>query len=119
MKKYFIVFIAVVFVAGCGLKKKEEGFSGVTEKNSYVAQGFEYLQKSDIANALRSFDLAIKKDRMFRQNAFTVSLRTHKLKGPLDGYWAYSVNLEYRVLFRFINNHEVLYYDIGTHEIYH
>ena len=64
-------------------------------------------------------DLAIKKDRMFRQNAFTVSLRTHKLKGPLDGYWAYSVNLEYRVLFRFINNHEVLYYDIGTHEIYH
>jgi len=63
-------------------------------------------------------ELAIKKDALFREDAFTPSLRTHKLKGPLDGYWAYSVNLEYRVLFRFINAKEVLYTDVGTHSIY-
>ena len=63
-------------------------------------------------------DLAIKKDQLFRDNAFTPPLRTHKLKGPLKDYWAYSINREYRVLFRFINAHEVIYYDIGTHAIY-
>ncbi len=63
-------------------------------------------------------ELAAKKDVLFREAAFAPSLKTHKLKGPLDGYWAYSVNLEYRVLFRFINAKEVLYLDIGTHEIY-
>ena len=62
--------------------------------------------------------LAVKKDQIFKSNPFTMSLRTHKLKGPLDNYWAYSVNLEYRILFRFINDHEVIYLDIGTHEIY-
>ena len=61
---------------------------------------------------------AIKKDRLFRQDAFTSSLRTHKLKGALDGYWSYSVNFEYRIMFRFISTDEVIYYDIGTHEIY-
>jgi mRNA-degrading endonuclease YafQ of YafQ-DinJ toxin-antitoxin module len=51
-------------------------------------------------------------------DAFDPSLRTHKLKGELSAYWAYSVNREYRVLFRFLGPSEVLYYDVGTHEIY-
>ena len=62
--------------------------------------------------------LATRKDRWFRKDAFDPRLRTHKLKGELSGYWAYSVNREYRVLFRFIGPLEVIYYDIGTHEIY-
>ena len=62
--------------------------------------------------------LAVKKDLLFRQDAFASFLQTHKLKGPLDGYWAYSVNHEYRVILRFVSDHEVLYYDIGTHSIY-
>ena len=51
-------------------------------------------------------------------DAFDPSLRTHKLKGELSAYWAYSINREYRVLFRFLGPSEVLYYDVGTHEIY-
>ncbi len=62
--------------------------------------------------------LAVKKDLLFRQDAHASSLKTHKLKGPLEGYCAYSVNLSYRVLFRFVKADEVLYLDIGTHEIY-
>ena len=63
-------------------------------------------------------DLAIRRDQWFRDDAFDARLKTHKLKGTLEGYWSYSINLQYRILFRFINSSEVLYYDIGTHEIY-
>ena len=62
--------------------------------------------------------LAEEKDKIFRHNAFDPRLHTHKLKGELKGYWAYSVNYQYRVLFSFLNHNEVVYYDIGTHEIY-
>ncbi|MEK6647420.1 MAG: type II toxin-antitoxin system mRNA interferase toxin, RelE/StbE family [Candidatus Firestonebacteria bacterium] len=62
--------------------------------------------------------LADTKDEIFRKNPFDIKLHTHMLKGELNGIWSYSVNYNYRVLFRFIKNDEVLYYDIGTHEIY-
>jgi mRNA-degrading endonuclease YafQ of YafQ-DinJ toxin-antitoxin module len=63
-------------------------------------------------------DLATHKDQWFRDDAFDPRLKTHKLKGVLEGYWSYSVNYQYRILFRFISHCEVLYYDIGTHSIY-
>ena len=63
-------------------------------------------------------NLAIKKDELFRHDAFSSSLRTHNLKGSLEGFWSYSLNISYRVLFRFIHDDEVIYYDIGTHQIY-
>ena len=63
-------------------------------------------------------NLALKKDKWFRQNAFDTRLHTHKLRGELSGYWSYYINRRYRILFRFLNDNEVIYYDIGTHEIY-
>lgn len=63
-------------------------------------------------------DLAVKKDRWFRADAFDQRLRTHRLKGALEGYWSYSINRQYRVMFRFLAHDEVIYYDAGTHEIY-
>ena len=63
-------------------------------------------------------DLAEKKDQWFRADACAARLRTHKLKGTLEGYWSYSVNYQYRVLFRFLASDAALYYDIGTHAIY-
>ena len=62
--------------------------------------------------------LAIKKESWFRGNPFDRRLRAHKLKGRLEGVWSYSINDDYRVLFRFIDGEEVIYYDIGTHGIY-
>jgi len=38
--------------------------------------------------------------------------------GELKNDWAYSVNREYRVHFCFVDDHTVVYADIGTHEIY-
>ncbi|MDO8733930.1 MAG: type II toxin-antitoxin system RelE/ParE family toxin [Elusimicrobiota bacterium] len=61
---------------------------------------------------------AKQQEKKFIVNPFDTSLKTHKLKGELEGFWSYSVNYQYRILFRFIKGDEVLYYDIGTHEIY-
>lgn len=63
-------------------------------------------------------ELARKKDKLFREDAFYFALKTHKLSGELKNDWAYSVNREYRVHFYFIDDHSVLYLNIGTHEIY-
>lgn len=58
------------------------------------------------------------KDELFRKDSFAPALQTHKLKGRLENYWAYSVDRSYRVLFRFKSRNEVIYFNIGTHEIY-
>ncbi len=78
---------------------------------------------SDFKKAFRKLPanlqaLADRKDHWFRNDAFDPRLRTHRLKGSLEGYWSYSVNYQFRVLFRFLAQDEAIYYDIGTHEIY-
>ena len=42
-------------------------------------------------------------------------LRTHKLKGNLDGYWSFTVERDLRVLFRW-DGEVARLIDIGTHE---
>lgn len=59
-----------------------------------------------------------KKDAIFRVNAFASSLKTHKLGGELKDYWSFSINKKYRVLFRFIKDDKVIFYEVGTHDIY-
>ena len=55
---------------------------------------------------------------MFRKDPFTPILATHKLGGKLKNYWSYSVDEQYRVLFRFAKGNTVIYFDIGTNDIY-
>jgi len=61
---------------------------------------------------------AKQKERIFRNNPFDSCLKTHKLKGKLKDCWSYSIDYQYRILFRFIDKETILYYDIGTHNIY-
>lgn len=42
-------------------------------------------------------------------------LRTHKLKGDLDAYWAFSVDEDLRVLFRW-DREVVFLVNLGTHD---
>ena len=58
------------------------------------------------------------KEKLFRLNAFDPRLRTHALKGKLEGLWSYSIKRDYRLLFEFLTPTEALYHDIGTHDIY-
>lgn len=63
--------------------------------------------------------LAHKRDLIFRDDAFSPELKTHKLHGKLRHLWSYSVDRNYRVVFNFKKDFkEAIYYDIGTHRIY-
>lgn len=79
--------------------------------SSYFERRFKRLPR-------RLQELARKKDKLFREDAFHPSLETHKLGGEFKNDWAYSINKQYRVHFYFIDDHTVMYVNIGTHEIY-
>ena len=53
------------------------------------------------------------------EDVFHPLLRSHKLKGPLSGRWAASVNFDVRVVFRFVE-HEgeeaILLLTMGSHD---
>ncbi|MFA6436235.1 MAG: type II toxin-antitoxin system mRNA interferase toxin, RelE/StbE family [Candidatus Gracilibacteria bacterium] len=61
---------------------------------------------------------AIEREILFRQNAFDPRLDTHKLKGVFNEYWAFSINYKHRILFRFEQQGEVGFVDVGNHSIY-
>ena len=63
-------------------------------------------------------DLVEEKEAIFKQDPFDKSLKTHKLHGALDGFYAFSLNPEYRIIFKFLNKDTVWLYDIGNHDIY-
>jgi len=52
-------------------------------------------------------------------DAFHPYLRTHKLKGALEGHWACSAGYDLRIVFRFVQREgteAILLETIGTHE---
>lgn len=57
------------------------------------------------------------KEKLFRENPFHPLLRTHKLKGRLADLYSFSVDATYRVVFKFYNS-DVIFLDIGSHDIY-
>lgn len=62
--------------------------------------------------------MAITREKIFRNNCFDPRLKTHKLTGALKDYWSFSVTYSDRILFAFIKENEVIFYKIGSHEIY-
>ena len=62
--------------------------------------------------------IAARKLLLFEDKPLYPSLKVHKLKGPLSEFFAFSVSDSFRVMFRFLKNNEVIYYDIDTHDIY-
>ena len=46
---------------------------------------------------------------------FDPLLRTHKLKGELDDYWACTVDADLRVLFRWVDD-EAFLVNLGSHD---
>jgi len=61
---------------------------------------------------------AKRKIKLFNENCFHNSLDTHKLKGIIRDFWSFSIDNDYRVIFRFLPNQEVIYYRMGLHKIY-
>jgi mRNA-degrading endonuclease YafQ of YafQ-DinJ toxin-antitoxin module len=61
---------------------------------------------------------AIEKINIFRENPFDSKLKTHKLHGKDKDCWAFWIDYRYRIKFTFLSENEVLFLDIGTHNIY-
>ena len=62
--------------------------------------------------------IAVKKEKIFRINAFHPSLRLHKLKGKFQDIWSISITLQYRILFKVMGDDAILFISIGTHAVY-
>jgi len=61
---------------------------------------------------------AEKMEAVFRKNPFDPRLKTHKLHVSQDGFMSFSVDYSYRIIFEFYNADTVIFYEIGTHDIY-
>ncbi|MDO8582109.1 MAG: type II toxin-antitoxin system mRNA interferase toxin, RelE/StbE family [bacterium] len=56
--------------------------------------------------------------KLFIENPFNPQLKTHKLQGKNHECWSFWVTREYRIKFIFLQEKEILFLDIGTHDIY-
>ena len=61
---------------------------------------------------------AKEKESIFREDPFNPRLKTHKLSGKDKGCWAFWIDNSYRIKFIFLSKREVLFLDVGTHDIY-
>jgi mRNA-degrading endonuclease YafQ of YafQ-DinJ toxin-antitoxin module len=79
-------------------------------------QGFKRVYKKKIKQndeLKRRFWDTVK---IFSRDPFDQKLKTHKLTGKLQGLWAFSVDYNCRVIFRFLGKNDVLLVDIGGHD---
>lgn len=61
---------------------------------------------------------AKKKEKIFRKNPFHSQLKTHKLHGKYKDYWSFSISGSYRIMFDFVSEKEIVFVDVGDHDIY-
>lgn len=61
---------------------------------------------------------AKEKIELFQKDPRHPYLKTHKLKGELRGRFSFSVNYEYRVVFRYESKTAVVLLAIGDHDVY-
>lgn len=60
---------------------------------------------------------AIKKERLFKQDAFSSQLKTHKLAGNMSHLWAFSIDYHWRIVF-YLEKGKAVFVTIGTHRVY-
>ncbi len=61
-------------------------------------------------------DRAEEREAVFKLNPFDLRLETHKLHGKQKDEWSYSIGYDYRITFIFLENGDVIYTDVGTHD---
>lgn len=62
--------------------------------------------------------MAQEKEQQFRDNVFNPPLDTHKLGGRLKGFWAFSIDQKYRIIFEFAKNDVIWFHSVGDHSVY-
>lgn len=83
----------------------------------------DILYSSDFTKQFRKLSppiqkLAIKKEKLFKDSPTHPGLRFHALKGKLDGLFSISITMNYRIIFKRMENGDILFITIGKHDIY-
>lgn len=63
-------------------------------------------------------DIAEAQEKIFRTDPFDPRLKTHKLRGRLKEFWAFSIDYKHRIIFEFTHDKVVYFHSVGTHDIY-
>ena len=56
------------------------------------------------------------KVKIFINDPFYPTLKTHKLKGELKDLWSFSIRPDVRIIFYFKDKHKVVFENIGSHD---
>lgn len=62
--------------------------------------------------------IAERKEIIFRKDIFDSRLKTHKLKGGLSGFFSFSLNQKYRIIFEIVDKDKIWFHLVGDHTIY-
>jgi addiction module RelE/StbE family toxin len=63
-------------------------------------------------------DKAEKQEKIFRENWKDLRLNTHKLNGKFSDFWSFSISHTHRIVFNFDINKNIIFHDIGNHDVY-
>lgn len=84
---------------------------------------FEVLYSTGFKRAVKKLpkklrDVLVEKGRLFTDDPFHPTLRTHKLVGLLSGFWSFSLDYRYRVIFEFVDKQKIMLHSVGDHSVY-
>lgn len=79
-------------------------------------EGFKKTYRKKIKRNQDLKDKFWKAVKQFTQEPFTPSLKTHKLTGQLEGLWAFKIDYDCRIVFKFIDSKKIMLIDIGSHD---
>lgn len=85
--------------------------------NRCIIYSAKFLKRAEKL-PLEIIDLATEKEKIFEKSPLHPSLRIHPLKGVLRGYWSLNVSKQYRIIFEYKENGDVIFLSIGKHDIY-
>ncbi len=54
---------------------------------------------------------------IFKEDIFDKRLKTHRLKGNLKAYYAFSVSYSDRIVFKILDDNTIYFIEIGSHDI--
>jgi mRNA-degrading endonuclease YafQ of YafQ-DinJ toxin-antitoxin module len=80
--------------------------SHFTKSFEFYKRGLNKKQKEKIAEIFN----------VFKKDCFDLRLKTHKLGGIMKDLWSFSINYSDRIVFYFLNDSDVLFVDIGSHD---
>jgi Tfp pilus assembly protein PilF len=89
MKRFMIFLIVVCFIGCSGSEQKQAQEQNKKATADLLTTGFDYLSKSDVPNAIKNFDLAIKSDPSDSTNYIVlgqVYLRLNNISKAIDTF---------------------------------